>query len=75
MRSRRPVGAAASSTWWCWSFSSRPSAWCGEVVMDSPGRWAAIGCAVLLLIVGAAIWGIVSVAAASRAANSVPRDG
>lgn len=31
--------------------------------MDSPGWWAAIGCAVLLLIVDAAIWGIVSVAA------------
>lgn len=31
--------------------------------MDSPGGWAAIGCAVLLLIVDAAIWGIVSVAA------------
>ncbi|WIE84459.1 MULTISPECIES: hypothetical protein [unclassified Curtobacterium] len=43
--------------------------------MDSPGWWAAIGCAVLLFIVDAAIWGIVSVAAASRAANSVPRDG
>ena len=31
--------------------------------MDSPGWWAAIGCAVLLLIVDATIWGIVSVAA------------
>jgi hypothetical protein len=31
--------------------------------MDSPGWWAAIGCAVLLLIVDAAIWGIVSIAA------------
>ncbi|PZE89319.1 hypothetical protein DEJ00_11265 [Curtobacterium sp. MCLR17_039] len=31
--------------------------------MDSPGWWAAIGCAVLVLIVDAAIWGIVSIAA------------
>lgn len=37
--------------------------------MDSPGWWAAIGCTVLLLIVEAAIWGIVSIAAEGLGRN------
>jgi hypothetical protein len=37
--------------------------------MESPGWWAAIGCAVLVLVLDAAIWGVVSIAADGMGRN------
>jgi hypothetical protein len=37
--------------------------------MESPGWWAAIGCAVLVLVLDAAIWGVVSIAAGGMGRN------